>query len=222
MSRRYHTDFEGLGRLRRTLAAFAALAFVSLGCGDTVTATPEDAAPAAPFAWPDAGPTAVLHIANMGEVEIALYPSLAPATVANFVRLAGEGFYDGTSFHRVIPDFMIQGGDPNSKDKNPRDDGNGGPGYQIQDEFNTAPHQRGTLAMANLGLPNSGGSQFFIVHKDVPHLDGKHTVFGRVVAGFDVVDTIAAVETDLYGRWGPKHRPITSVVVERVEIRSND
>ncbi len=194
-----------------------ALALGTIGCGDKVTATPD--APA-PFAWPK-GPTprAVLHIRDVGAIEIALYPQIAPATVDNFVKLAREGFYDGTSFHRVIPDFMVQGGDPNTKDKDPGNDGKGGPGYRIKDEFNAAPHEPGTVSMANLGRPNTADSQFFIVHGSASHLDGKHTVFGRVVDGMDVVDAITKVEVDLYGRWGPRNRPIANVVVEKVEIQ---
>ncbi len=194
-----------------------ALALVTIGCGDKITATPE---PPAPFTWPE-GPTpkAVLHIRSMGAIEIALYPQIAPATVDNFAKLASEGFYNGTTFHRVIPDFMIQGGDPNTRDKDPSNDGKGGPGYRIQDEFNAAPHERGTVSMANVGQPNTADSQFFIVHGSARNLDGKHTVFGRVVGGMDVVDVIAVVEVDLHGRWGPKNRPISNVVIEKVEIQ---
>jgi peptidyl-prolyl cis-trans isomerase B (cyclophilin B) len=154
----------------------------------------------------------------MGNIELALYPSLAPKTVENFVKLAREGFYDGTSFHRVIPGFMIQGGDPNSKNQNPSDDGHGGPGYTIDDEFTDAPHERGALSMANVGRPNSGGSQFFIVLGNAQNLDGKHTIFGRVLSGMNVVDAITEVDTDVYGRWGAKNRPIANVVIERIEI----
>ena len=114
---------------------------------------------------------------------------------------------------------MIQGGDPNTRDKDPNDDGRGGPGYQVEDEFNPAPHARGTLSMANTGRPRTAGSQFFIVVQDARHLDFKHTAFGRVTSGMEVVDAITEVETDVHGRWGPKNRPIANVVVERVEIR---
>ena len=203
--------------MRYALALLVVLALAALACGDSVTATPDAAAK---FAWPDEpSPTAVLEIRGMGTIEIALYPTLAPATVENFVKLAGDGFYDGTTFHRVIPNFMLQGGDPNSKNEHPSDDGAGGPGYKIDDEFNDAPHERGVVSMANTGRPNTGGSQFFIAHNDSPHLDGKHSVFGRVVSGLEVVDAISAVETDQHGRWGPKNRPIERVVIEKVEIR---
>jgi peptidyl-prolyl cis-trans isomerase B (cyclophilin B) len=190
------------------------------GCGDDATPADSAAPQPAAFAWPE-GPTphAVLHVHELGDIEIALYPSLAPETVANFVHLAESDFYDGTTFHRVIPGFMIQGGDPNTKNRDPSDDGMGGPGYKIDDEFNAAPHVRGAVSMANTGHPNTAGSQFFIVHADSPHLDGKYTVFGRVVSGMDVVDAVTKVDLDVYGRWGPKNRPIADVVIDDVEIR---
>ena len=121
---------------------------------------------------------------NEGTIEVELYPEHAPKTVNNFVFLAREGFYDGVTFHRVIPDFVIQGGDPTGT-------GRGGPGYKFEDETKGNPliHERGSLSMANAG-PNTNGSQFFIAHSPQPHLDGKHTVFGKVVNGLDVVDKI--------------------------------
>jgi peptidyl-prolyl cis-trans isomerase B (cyclophilin B) len=140
-----------------------------------------------------------------GEIELELAPEEAPKTVENFTRLAGEGFYDGLTFHRVIPDFMIQGGDP-------KGDGTGGPGYTFDDESNQLRVERGAVAMANAG-PNTNGSQFFIVTADAcPWLDGKHTVFGRVTEGQDVVDRISNVDRD------DRDRPRTPVTVERVEI----
>lgn len=147
---------------------------------------------------------ATLHTSE-GTIEIELFPEDAPKTVENFARLAGEGFYDGLVFHRVIPDFMIQGGCPLGT-------GTGGPGYQFEDEPNDHPVVRGSLAMANAG-PNTNGSQFFIVTTDAaPWLDGKHTVFGQVVAGQDVADRISLVDRD--GR----DRPTTPVTLDRVEI----
>jgi peptidyl-prolyl cis-trans isomerase B (cyclophilin B) len=121
---------------------------------------------------------------DRGVIEIELYPSHAPKTVNNFAFLAGEGFYDGLTFHRVIHDFMIQGGDPTGS-------GSGGPGYRFEDETRSNPlkHLRGVISMANAG-PNTNGSQFFITHLPQPHLDGKHTVFGKVVNGIEVVDAI--------------------------------
>jgi len=148
--------------------------------------------------------TATLHTSE-GTIELELYPDDAPKTVDNFARLAGEGYYDGLAFHRVIPDFMIQGGCP-------RGDGTGGPGYTFEDEFNQHLVTRGALAMANAG-PNTNGSQFFIVTAgECSWLDGKHTVFGRVVAGQDVVDRISQVDRD------PRDRPSTPVTIDRVEI----
>ena len=140
-----------------------------------------------------------------GPIEIELFPEDAPKTVANFTKLAGEGFYDGLVFHRVIPDFMIQGGCPQGT-------GTGGPGYQFEDEFNDHRAVRGSLAMANAG-PNTNGSQFFIITAAAtPWLDGKHTVFGQVTSGQDVVDRISLVDRD--GR----DRPLTPVTIERIEL----
>ena len=147
---------------------------------------------------------ATLHT-NHGAIELELFDEDAPKTVENFVRLAAEGFYDGLSFHRVIPDFMIQGGDPAG-------DGTGGPGYTFEDEFNEHPVARGALAMANAG-PNTNGSQFFLVTKDeAPWLDGKHTVFGRVTSGMDVVDAISLLPRDA------SDRPRDDARIERVEV----
>ena len=121
---------------------------------------------------------------NKGTIEIELFADAAPVTVNNFVFLAREGFYDGVTFHRVIPNFVIQGGDPTGS-------GRGGPGYRFQDEFNGNPHKHGTgsLSMATAG-PGTNGSQFFITHSPQPHLDGRHTVFGKVTSGMDVVNSI--------------------------------
>jgi len=131
---------------------------------------------------------ATLHT-NHGAIAIELFDDDAPKTVENFLKLARDGFYDGVVFHRIIPDFMIQGGDPTGT-------GMGGPGYTFEDEFNDHKVERGALAMANAG-PNTNGSQFFIVTTAAaPWLDGKHTVFGRVTEGMDAVDTIEQVDTD--------------------------
>ena len=148
--------------------------------------------------------TATLHT-NHGPIELELFEGEAPKTVENFRKLAEDGFYDGVIFHRIIPDFMIQGGDPTGT-------GSGGPGYSFEDEFNDHRVVRGALAMANAG-PNTNGSQFFIVTADAcPWLDGKHTVFGQVTDGMDVVDTISALDTD------PADRPRESVVIERIDL----
>src|SRR5881296_3442311 len=142
---------------------------------------------------------------NKGTIEVELFDDDAPKTVDNFKKLAQDGFYDGVIFHRVIPDFMIQGGDPTGT-------GTGGPGYQFEDEFNDHPVERGALAMANAG-PNTNGSQFFIVTADAaPWLDGKHTVFGKVTSGMEAVDAIESQETDA------RDRPVEPVVIERVDL----
>ncbi len=142
---------------------------------------------------------------NHGAIELELFPEDAPKTVDNFVKLARDGFYDGVIFHRVIPDFMIQGGDPTGT-------GSGGPGYSFEDEFNQHKVERGALAMANAG-PNTNGSQFFIVTTEAaPWLDGKHTVFGRVMNGMDVVDAIAEVPRDA------RDKPHEDVVIESVSV----
>jgi len=147
---------------------------------------------------------ATLHTSE-GPIEIELFPEDAPKTVENFTKLASDGFYDGLSFHRVIPDFMIQGGCPAGH-------ATGGPGYTFEDEQSGHAVARGALAMANAG-PNTNGSQFFIVTADAcPWLDGKHTVFGQVTAGQDVVDRIQRVDRD--GR----DRPLTPVTIDRVEL----
>ena len=148
--------------------------------------------------------SATMHT-NHGPIEIELFPDEAPKTVENFKKLSGDGFYDGLVFHRVIKDFMIQGGCPQGT-------GTGGPGYTFEDEFNDHKIVRGALAMANAG-PNTNGSQFFIVTTpEAPWLDGKHTVFGQVTEGMDVVDRIEATNTD--GR----DRPREDAVIESVEL----
>ncbi len=147
---------------------------------------------------------ATLHT-NKGSISVELFDDDAPKTVANFTKLAADGFYDGVVFHRVIPDFMIQGGDPTGT-------GSGGPGYKFEDEINPNKVVRGALAMANSG-PNTNGSQFFIVTADAcPWLDGKHTVFGRVSDGMDVVDAISDADRDA------RDRPREDVAIDSVEL----
>jgi cyclophilin family peptidyl-prolyl cis-trans isomerase len=142
---------------------------------------------------------------TLGTISLELFDEEAPKTVANFKKLAGENFYDGVIFHRVIPDFMIQGGDPEGT-------GSGGPGYTFEDESNSHKIVRGALAMANAG-PNTNGSQFFIVTADAcPWLDGRHTVFGQVTGGMDAVDAIEGV------RSGAGDRPVDPPVIESIEI----
>ena len=133
---------------------------------------------------------------NFGRISIELLPDLAPETVRSFEKLARDGFYDGTLFHRVIPGFMIQGGDPNTKTDNKGSWGTGGPGYTIKAEFNSRSHRRGTVSMARAQDPDSAGSQFFIVTSDSPFLDRQYTVFGQVTDGMDVADKIVSLQRD--------------------------
>src|SRR2546422_5070552 len=140
-----------------------------------------------------------------GAIGLELFDSDAPKTVENFRKLAGDGFYDGLTFHRVIRDFMIQGGCPEGT-------GTGGPGYTFEDEFNQHKIERGALAMANAG-PNTNGSQFFVVTVDAaPWLDGKHTVFGRITEGMDAVDSIESADTDA------ADKPVADAVIQRIEL----
>jgi len=158
-------------------------------------------------------PMAVMKT-NMGEIKLELFVKDAPETVGNFIKLSNEKFYDGTRFHRVIKGFMIQGGDPNSKDDDWSNDGIGGPGYVFKDETNSNKIIRGVLAMANAG-PNTNGSQFFIVTAEsAPWLDGKHTVFGKVVEGMDIVDKIENSATDKT----KNDHPVENVTIESVII----
>lgn len=163
-------------------------------------------------------PVVELRVRDRGVVRIELLAHEAPLTVASFLRLAREDFYAGTTFHRVIPGLLIQGGDPNSKNRDPRDDGQGGPGFTLPDEFNDVPLRRGTVLMANTGRPDSAGSQFFILVTDHPDLAGRYTAFGRVLSGMDIVDAIAQVERDQYGRYGPYDRPLEDVVIAEIEL----
>ena len=146
-----------------------------------------------------ANPIITIQMKEGGVMKAELYPEIAPETVKNFVELASKGFYNGLIFHRVIPGFMIQGGDPQGT-------GMGGPGYTIKGEFtangfrNDLKHTRGVLSMARAMDPNSAGSQFFIMHEDSPHLDGQYAAFGKVIEGIEVVDKIASVKTDYNDR----------------------
>ena len=146
-------------------------------------------------------------------IRLELYPEIAPITVENFLDLVNKGFYNGLTFHRIIPGFMIQGGDPSGN-------GTGGPGYSIKGEFksngvnNTIKHERGVISMARAFDPNSAGSQFFIMHKDAPHLDGEYAAFGKVIEGLETVDEIASVET------GFQDAPVKKVVMEKIEVES--
>lgn len=156
---------------------------------------------------------AVIEMENGGKMTLTLHPEHAPETVANFVKLANSGFYDGLIFHRVIRGFMIQGGDPTGT-------GRGGPGYQIHGEFaangvkNTLKHTRGVISMARAMDPNSAGSQFFIMHEDAPHLDGQYAAFGVMSDGFDTLDQIAETETDYSDRPLSEQKIKTVTIVE--------
>jgi peptidyl-prolyl cis-trans isomerase B (cyclophilin B) len=143
----------------------------------------------------------------LGDITLRFYPGVAPNHVKNFIKLAKEKFYDGTTFHRVIPGFMIQGGDPNSKSQDRSTHGLGGPGYKVAAEFNSRPHKRGVLSMARANDPNSAGSQFFICVADSHFLDWKYTAFGEVVQGMDVADKVVNIKRD--GR---------DIPLERVEM----
>ena len=138
----------------------------------------------------------VIMETSRGTMKLKLFPDVAPKHCNNFKKLANSGFYDGTTFHRIIPGFMIQGGDINSRDNDPKNDGQGGPGWSIDAEFNELPHKRGVLSMARSSDPNSAGSQFFICVQDASHLDGKYTAFGEVIEEVHVVDHIVKTPTD--------------------------
>jgi peptidyl-prolyl cis-trans isomerase B (cyclophilin B) len=146
-----------------------------------------------------------------GEIVLQFYPDVAPNHVKNFVDLAGKKFYDGTTFHRVIPGFMIQGGDPNSKNPDRASHGMGGPGHRVKAEFNSKPHKRGVVSMARANDPDSAGSQFFICVADAHFLDWQYTAFGEVVSGMEVADKIVSVKRD--GRDNPLERIEISVTV---------
>ena len=154
---------------------------------------------------------AIIDVRDFGLITVELYPEYAPITVQNFVKLANEGFYNGLTFHRVIKGFVIQGGCP-------KGNGTGGPGYTIKGEFisngvnNPLKHEAGVISMARSMHPDSAGSQFFIMHKAAPHLDGKYAAFGKTIDGFDVVDRITMMPTDR------SDKPLKPIVINRVEI----
>ena len=160
-------------------------------------------------------PIVTITMDDGGVITLELYPNIAPETVNNFVSLVNKGFYDGLSFHRIIPGFMIQGGDPLGN-------GTGGPGYSIKGEFksngfrNDLRHERGVISMARAMDPNSAGSQFFIMHADAPHLDGSYAAFGKVIDGMGVVDSIASVRTNMFN-----DAPVTPVVIKSITVDTN-
>ena len=155
---------------------------------------------------------AIIEVEKFGTIEVELYKDIAPISVDNFVNLANKGFYNGLTFHRIIKGFMIQGGCP-------KGNGTGGPGYTIKGEFaanginNPIKHERGVISMARAMDPNSAGSQFFIMHKDAPHLDGQYAAFGKVTQGIEVVDAIASVNTNYYDA------PLEKVVIKSISIK---
>jgi peptidyl-prolyl cis-trans isomerase B (cyclophilin B) len=147
----------------------------------------------------------------LGEIVLRFFQDVAPGHVNNFVKLSRDGFYNGTTFHRVIPGFMIQGGDPNSKNSDRSSHGMGGPGYKVKAEFNSRPHKRGIVSMARANDPDSAGSQFFICVADANFLDWQYTVFGEVVSGMEVADKIVSMKRD--GRDNPLERAEMTVTI---------
>jgi len=163
-----------------------------------------------------ANETAIIKT-SYGEITIGFWPEVAPKTVENFKKLAREGFYDGTAFHRIIKGFMVQGGCPNTKAGVGGMPGTGGPGYQIKAEFNSKAHVRGVISMARSANPDSAGSQFFICHGDARFLDKQYTAFGQLIAGDDVLERLATVPTK-NGGGGEKSTPIERIAVESIRI----
>ena len=159
-----------------------------------------------------ANPIVTITIKDLGDIKAELYPEIAPITVENFIKLASQGFYNGLTFHRVLPGFMIQGGCPDGT-------GMGGPGYHIKGEFaqngvkNDLRHTRGVLSMARAMDPDSAGSQFFIMHENAPHLDGAYAAFGKVIEGIEIVDKIAAVRTDY------NDKPLEPQIIEVMTVQ---
>lgn len=166
------------------------------------------------MATPAQGEEVAVLQTNLGRIVLRFLPDKAPKHVENFKKLAQSGFYDGTKFHRVIPGFMIQGGDPNTKSDNRSTHGTGGPGYQIDQEFNDTNHVRGILSAARSASPNSAGSQFFIMVANAPHLDRQYTAYGEVVEGMDVVDKIVGLPRD------PRDNPLPAnpAIIEKATI----
>ena len=206
----------------KTFSLFLTGAFALLlaaGCSnEKPVASPADTAAVTNQApsTPNTNDVAVITTSE-GVMVVEFYSDVAPNHVANFEKLARSGFYDGTAFHRVIPGFMIQGGDPNTKNDSAKDTwGMGGPGYSINAEFNSKHHARGILSMARSNDPNSAGSQFFICHADAGSLDGQYTVFGNLIKGFDVLDKIATTPTEALDR------PIKRVNIDSIKIVSAD
>jgi len=185
----------------RTLAGVLRQLVIAIGIFTVVTGSFSLVVTQAAAAEPSNAQSKAPHVlmkTKFGEIEIVLFPDLAPKHVESFLKLAKSGFFNGTIFHRIIPGFMIQGGDPLTKDPANRSRyGTGGPGYTLPAEFNKVIHEKGILSAARTADPNSAGSQFFIMVDKAPHLDGQYTVFGEIVKGIDVVDTIVSQPRDL-------------------------
>jgi len=194
-----------------TLASVLRQLMVAIGIFTVVSVSGHLAATGAVAAEPSNGEAKAPHVlikTKFGDMDVVLFPDLAPKHVESFLKLAKSGFYNGTIFHRIIPGFMIQGGDPLTKDPANRSRyGTGGPGYTVPAEFNKVAHEKGILSAARTADPNSAGSQFFIMVDKAPHLDGQYTVFGEIVKGLDVAETIVSQPRD------PKDNPL-----ERIEM----
>lgn len=202
--------FSALTRMKRILLAL--IASITLA-GLAAFAQEKKETPTTPT--PDAADEVAVIKTSAGEMVVEFWPDVAPKTVENFKKLAKQGFYDGTAFHRVIRSFMIQGGDPLTKDEAKKDSwGTGDPGYKIKAEFNSKSHVRGVLSMARSSDPDSAGSQFFICHAAAPHLNRQYTAFGKVIKGDDVLEKIAT--TPCAGRQGST--PITRQNVDSIKI----
>ena len=205
---------ENVAAMKITLPLFCVwtvAALLATGCSNDKPVAPVAPVAATPAA-PNTNDVGVITTSE-GVMVVEFYPEVAPKHVENFKTLAKKGFYDGTAFHRVIPGFMIQGGDPNTKDESAKGTwGQGGPGYTISAEFNAKHHARGILSMARAMDPNSAGSQFFICHADAGNLDGQYTVFGNLIKGFEVLDKIATTPTET------PDRPIKRVNIESIKI----
>lgn len=202
-------------RVLGALLTMSMLAMSLVGCAGSGTTKLEEATPLAtemPTVEVGDNPVATIKVKDLGTIEVVLYPDKAPQTVENFISLANSGFYDGLIFHRVINGFMIQGGDPEGT-------GAGGPGYTIPGEFaqngfsqNDISHDVGVISMARTNMPDTAGSQFFIVTGEAKHLDGQYAAFGRVIAGQEVADAIQNVET------GRNDKPVNDVIIESVVV----
>lgn len=195
-----------MGR-RRFTRGLALAGLAAATCALTACSASDVSAPAPARILDGPHPSAVLELEGLGTIRIDLLPEVAPSAVERFTAVANTGFYDGTTFHRVLPGFVIQGGDPLTRNNDPRDDGKGGHPDGYRDEYNGLSHVRGTLALANKGRRGTATGQFFIVHRDAPHLDGSYTILGRVSEGIEVVDAVTELEIDTYGRYGPPGRP---------------